>query len=68
MSFGERLKTLRIEKGLSQQQLAEELGNKISAAAIGHWELGKRIPNIDAVIMIAQYFGVSLDYICGLEI
>ena len=65
--FSERLKDLRTEKGLSQAQLALELKNKVTHSAIGLWELGKRVPNLDAVILLAQYFNVSLDYIAGLE-
>lgn len=65
--FSTRLKDLRIEKGLSQKDLEKELEGKITATAIGYWELNKRVPNLDAVIMLAQYFCVSLDYIAGLE-
>ncbi len=61
--FPERLKELREEKGLTQVQLAKECG--ISKGAIGHWELNKRVPNLDAVIVLADYFQVSLDYIAG---
>lgn len=66
-SFSKRLKELRIEKGLSQVQLSKNLDNKIVPSAIGLWERNKRVPNLDAVIMLAQYFCVSLDYIAGLE-
>ena len=65
--FSTRLKDLRVEKGLSQKDLEKELNGKITATAIGYWELNKRIPNLDAVIILAQYFCVSLDYIAGLE-
>lgn len=65
--FTERLKELRIEKGLSQKELEKELEGKITSTAIGYWELNKRVPNLDAVIILAQYFCVSLDYIAGLE-
>ena len=65
--FGERLRELRNEKGLSQEKLAKELDNKITSSAIAWWELGKRIPKFNAVIIIAQYFGVSTDYLEGLE-
>lgn len=65
--FAERLKELRNDKGLSQEKLAKELNNKITSSAIAWWELGKRIPKFDAVILIAQYFGVSTDYLAGLE-
>ena len=65
--FAERLKELRIEKGLSQEKLSKAVNGKITPSAIGLWELKKRVPNIDAVIILAEYFGVSLDYLCGLE-
>ena len=65
--FAERLKELRIENHLSQVQLAQNLGNNISPSAIGLWELSKRVPNLDAVILISQYFGVSIDYLAGLQ-
>ena len=65
--FNARLKELRLEKGLSQKGLEKELNGKITATAIGYWELNKRVPSIDAVIILAEYFGVTLDYLVGLE-
>ena len=64
---GKILKALRTEKGLSQAELAKELNSEISSSAIGLWELNKRIPTIESCIILAQYFGVSLDYLAGLE-
>ena len=63
--FPQRLKELRIELNLSQDALAREVG--LTHTAIGLWEQGKRIPNLDAVISLAKYFGVSIDYLAGLE-
>ena len=63
--FAKRLKELRIEKGLSQVQLAEETG--ISKSAIGFWETGKRIPLATVVITLAKYFGVTSDYLLGIS-
>ena len=63
--FPERLKELRKESGLSQQELANKVG--LTHTAIGLWELNKRIPNLDAVIKLANFFKVSLDYLAGLE-
>ena len=65
--FAERLRDLRTEAGLSQEQLSKALGGIITPSAIGLWELKKRTPNLDAVIILAEYFGVSLDYIAGCE-
>lgn len=63
--FAERLKELRTEQGLSQQQLAKECG--LTQSGIGLWELNKRVPNLDAVIILADYFKVSIDYLVGRE-
>ena len=63
--FANRLKTLREEKGLSQNKLSKATG--ISQVAISRWERGKQIPNIDTAIIFAKYFGVSTDYLLGLE-
>lgn len=63
--FAERLKELREEKGLTLSQLGKEIG--ISYVAIGRWEKKQRIPNIESLKIIAKYFGVSADYLIGLE-
>lgn len=63
--FGERLKDLRLEQNLSQEKLAKAVG--LTHTAIGLWEQGKRIPNLDDVISLAKFFNVSLDYLAGLE-
>lgn len=63
--FSERLKELRLEKGLSQNQLAKAVN--LSDVAICLWEQNKRVPNLDAVIAIADFFGVSIDYLAGRE-
>ncbi len=65
MNFGERLKELRIEKGLKQMELAKSVG--LSGTAIGHWERNERVPNLDAVISLGKFFHVSIDYLAGLE-
>ena len=64
-TFSERLKELRKEKGLSQDDLAKAVG--LTHTAIGLWEQGKRVPNLDSVIALSNFFGVSLDYIARLE-
>lgn len=65
MSFQERLKELRTEKGLSQTALAKELN--VSQRSISSWETGFRQPDYETLIMIAKYFDVSTDYLLGLE-
>ena len=65
-SFGKRLKELRKENKLSQQELSIELKCKITQSAIALWENDERVPNLDAVILLAKFFNVSLDYLAGL--
>lgn len=63
--FAERLKELRTEKGLSLKELATKIG--VSDIAISRWENELRIPKIDTLASIAKFFGVSSDYLIGLE-
>ena len=62
--FAERLKELREEKQLSQNQLAKELN--ISSVCVSRWESEKRTPNIDSIILLCQYFKCTSDYLIGL--
>lgn len=61
--FAERLKELRLERGLSQNQLAKL--TKISPRAIGMWESKQRTPNIEAILTLTLFFGVTSDYLIG---
>ena len=63
--FGERLKDLRIEKALSQVKLAKEID--VSKSMISSYEIGTNEPTLSRLISIAQFFGVSIDYLAGLE-
>ncbi len=57
------LKELMQEKGIQQQQMAEILN--VSRASIYKYQQGKAEPNIETLVKIADYFDVSLDYLCG---
>ena len=57
----DRIKELRIERDLTQMELAKATG--ISQNAIAQWENGKRTPNINAIVALAKYFGVTTDYL-----
>lgn len=59
IEFNEKLKELRIEKNLTQKQLAEQL--YVSRTAISKWESGRGYPGIDSLKEISNFFGVSLD-------
>ncbi len=63
--FAERLKELRIEKELSQAQLAKATG--LSHTSIVYWETEQRVPNANAIIILAGFFGVTTDYLLGVE-
>ena len=54
---------LRKESGLSQRQLAKEIGT--SQANLSRWEKGVNEPSIIECWKIADYFSVSIDYLCG---
>lgn len=63
--FAERLKELRQERHLSQRELGLKIN--VSQAAIARWEANLQVPNIDAAISVAQFFGVTVDYLLGLQ-
>ena len=64
-TFCERLKELRIEKGIGQVELARDLN--VSKGIISLWENGLREPKLSNLIALAKYFDVSIDYLAGLE-
>ena len=59
MSFAENLKTLRKEKGLDQQELAQKLN--VSSKTISHWETSYTEPSLAQLTHLADFFDVSLD-------
>ena len=61
--FNNRLKELRKNKKLSQEQLAKRAG--LTKTSINHWENGKCLPNANAIVALARYFGVTTDYLLG---
>lgn len=61
MTIGTKIQTLRKQHGLSQEQLAETLG--VSRQAVSKWEAEQSVPDIDKIILICDYFGVTTDYI-----
>ena len=63
--FAERLKELRIDKGLSIQALSNEL--KMGVASICRWENQQADISASQLIMLAKFFDVSTDYLLGLE-
>lgn len=55
------LKKIRKKKGLSQLKVAMDLS--ITREALSYYENGKRSPDVDMLVTLARYFGVSVDYI-----
>lgn len=60
-TLGERLQAFRKAQGLSQEQLAEQAG--VSRQAVSKWELGESAPELDKVVLLSEYFGVTTDYL-----
>lgn len=65
MNLGEKLRQLRLEKNLTQKQVATRLGVAISA--VSSYESDTRCPTFDTLINYARIFHVSTDYLLGLE-
>jgi transcriptional regulator with XRE-family HTH domain len=65
VNMGNRLKGLRLEKHLTQTEVARRIG--ISKAMISSYELEQRAPSYEVLIKIAMFFNVSTDYLLGLE-
>ncbi len=63
--FKDNLKDLRQEKRLGQVELAKAIG--VSKGVISLWENGLREPNMYSLIILAKYFGVSIDELVGLK-
>lgn len=64
MTFGDRLKELRLERGLTQSEFGEKVG--ISGRVIGYYESGDRFPKDEkALLSIVKHLGVSLDWLLG---
>lgn len=61
--FPERLRKLRERQHRSRKIVSELCG--LPAGAIRRYERGERNPSMESLIAIANYFGVSIDYLCG---
>jgi len=67
MTLGERLKALRVARGLTQNDLVKIMAAQLDAdtrrQTIGMWETGKSIPRHETLVWLAQFYKVSLDYL-----
>lgn len=70
IEFGERLKALRIDKGLSMDMLVYDINEKfnieLNKGLVSRWENGINEPSLRYAAYLAQYYDVSLDYLIGL--
>ncbi len=62
---GQRIKELRLKAGRTQRDFGEMVG--ISSASVMNYEKGVKLPPLDTVIKIAETFGASIDWLCGIE-
>lgn len=65
MDFGNRLKQLRLQAGLTQKQLAEQIG--VTKSVVSFYELRERTPSPEVLIKFSSIFHVSTDYLLGIE-
>lgn len=65
MTFGEKLKKLRTDNGLTQDELAEKL--YVTRTAISKWETDKGYPNIESLKTIATFFSITVDELLSSE-
>ena len=63
MTFSERLKELRVSRNLTQKQVYTSVG--MSALGYQRYEYGEREPAFKQLLALADFFDVSLDYLCG---
>ncbi len=64
MTYYKRLKDTRIDKDLTQKQIAEIL--QTTVPAVSDYENGKNMMGIDKYIKLAKYYQISLDYLAGI--
>lgn len=64
-NFGDNLKHLRKSNNLTQKELGSRIG--LSKAVVSKYENGMGYPTFDVLVRIAQYFGVTTDYLLGVD-
>lgn len=65
VNFGERLKTMRFDAGMTQTQLAKRLN--VTKSVISYYELHERMPSPAILVQLANIFHVTTDYLLGIE-
>ena len=65
VNFGKTLKKLRLDEGMTQQQLATKLG--VTKSVVSYYELQERYPSPEVLIRLSRIFNVSTDHLLGLD-
>ena len=60
-SIGEIISSLRKEKGMTQNELAQKMN--VTDKAVSKWETGAAVPTTETLVQLADFFGVSLDFL-----
>ena len=61
--FAERIRELRLEKGLTQEELGEIIG--VKRYSVYSYEKGRACPEMKGLVALAEFFDVSMDYLAG---
>lgn len=65
MTFGSKLKSLRKELNLTQEQLAQRIG--VAKSVVSYYESGERYPSYDVLVKLTNVFHVTTDYLLDIE-
>ena len=66
MNIADRIQHLRKSRGISQEELAEQIG--VSRQAVSKWESGQSTPDLEKIILLSDYFETTTDYLLkGME-
>mgnify|MGYP002627407892 CR=1 FL=1 len=63
--FADKIKLMREQLGITQSDLAKQLG--LTRSSVNSWEMGLSVPSTQYIIELAKLFGISTDYLLGLE-
>ena len=66
INYGEELKYQRTKRNKTLQQVEKDTG--ISNSNLSRWERGKVLPNIEFCVILADYYGITLDELIGRDI
>ena len=65
LTLGENIRTLRKQRGLTQEQFAEVMG--VTTGAVYKWESGLSVPELDLIVEMADFFDLSVDALLGYQ-